>query len=75
MIWVFVLIMLLVGIYFGANVHDDLVAWWQQRKVDRVETDLRMAQSEVDRAHRQARRDMNEAAGQSWRNLADGDRG
>lgn len=70
-----VILLMLVAVYFGGGVHEEVVDWWQQRTVEKVQAGLRAAESAVDGQYRQARREMNDAAGQSWRNLADGDRG
>ena len=45
-----------------------LEACWRE---ERVRAELKKADRRVDVEHRNARRAMNDAAGQSWRNLAD----
>lgn len=47
----------------------------RQRRVEHLQRQLRSAERRVAREHQAARRAMNEAAGQSWRNLVERDRG
>ena len=75
MIEVLIVLLVLGTLYMVSGIHDEVVTWWHRRQIDRVQAELRSAQSAVDNEFRRARRDMNDAVGQSWRNLADGDRG
>jgi len=46
--------------------------WWLRRQAPSTETDyLQNAEQDLDKAYRDARWQMNDAAGQSWRNLTD----
>lgn len=65
----------LVALYLCGGLHEEVAAWLQERNAEKVRAELRAAELAIDSQFRQARREMNDAAGQSWRNLADGDRG
>lgn len=49
-----------------------LVVWWlRPTPEERIQIEARRREWEIDKAARQARREMNRVAGQEWRNLVD----
>lgn len=69
------ILVIAVVVLYAVGFHADVVAWRQARRERAVTAELDAAARSVEREYHRTRRAMNEAAGQSWRNLADGDRG
>lgn len=70
-----IFILLLVGValcYWLGGFHADVLEWRHQRRVDEVKSQLHRADRALEAEARRTRRAMNDAAGQSWRNLTDG---
>lgn len=48
-----------------------VVLWLRPTPEERIQIEARRREWEIDKAARQARREMNRVAGQEWRNLVD----
>lgn len=72
-----ILVLLVVAalVYWLGGYHAEVTAWRHQRRVDGLKVRLHSTNQALDAEFDRTKRAMNEAAGQSWRNLIDRDRG